>query len=99
MAGARLLEELIDSPSPERFMLLSRRFAEEIELMSDRVRETLSFLDGYGYTFSMAMLGETVFSLVKHEEVEEVKRILVKSAPHKGGVYVAGVDFEGARLI
>ena len=97
--GARVLDELIDSPSPEKFMLLSRRFAEEVGLISDRVRETLSVLDRYGYTFSMAMLGETVFGLARLDDVEEVKRILEGNVSHRGDLYVANVDFEGARLI
>lgn len=98
-AGVKLLEELIESPSLERFMLLSRKFAEDIGIMSDRIRETLSVLDSYGYTFSMAMLGETIFGLVRREEIAEVKRILERKIPHKGDVYIADIDSKGARLV
>ena len=66
---------------------------------SNRVRETLSALDRYGYTFSMAMLGETVFGLVRREEAEGVKRILKDNTSYKESIYMANIDFEGARLI
>jgi len=67
--------------------------------MSKKLKETLSILDDHGYIFSMAMLGETAFSLIKKNEVESVSKVLEKYSPSKEDVYIADIDFRGARVI
>ena len=97
--GGNLVDELTKNPSPGNFMVLSRKFAEHAGLISKRLRAVLEETDSAGLTCSMAMLGETVFSIVKRDQVKEVQEIFSKHASSEGNVIVADIDFKGARLL
>ncbi len=62
-AGDRALEELLAEPTTERFVALSRRFAEATGLPTTRVERVLADVAAAGGAASMAMLGETAFAL------------------------------------
>lgn len=95
--GGRLVDELIRRPKPQSFMALSRDFAEHIGLISSRMREVLTEADEIGLPCSMAMLGESIFSLAKQDEVQKLLRIFRRHASSEGDVIVAEIDFDGAR--
>ncbi|MFB0567223.1 MAG: pantoate kinase, partial [Candidatus Bathyarchaeia archaeon] len=97
--GGNLVDELAKYPSPSNFMVLSRKFAEHVGLMSKRLRTVLEKTDSAGLTCSMAMLGETVFSIVRRDQVEEVHEVFGKHAPSERNVIVAEIGFKGARLL
>jgi pantoate kinase len=80
-------------------MVLSRKFAEHIGLISKRLRAVLEEADSAGLTCSMAMLGESGFTLVKRDLAKEVQEIFAKHASSKRNVVVAEIDFKGARLL
>jgi pantoate kinase len=71
-AGRACHSELLARPSTELFMDCSRRFAEQIGLIPQRLRPVLTALDRAGLPGSMLMFGEVVFSVVKEERVPEV---------------------------
>jgi len=62
-AGERALSALVQEPTLSRFVLASRRFAREADLLTDRVRDVILDVSEADGTGSMAMLGETVFAL------------------------------------
>lgn len=97
--GGNLVDELTKHPSPDNFMVLSRKFAEYVGLISKRLRAVLEEADSAGLICSMAMLGETVFSVVKRDQVKEVQEIFSKHASSGRNVIVADIDFKGARLL
>ena len=97
--GGRLVEELVAQPSVGRFLELSRSFAEKTMLTSERVRKVLTDADNHGFASSMAIFGETVFSVVKQNEAEELTRILRKHAQGKYDIINAEIDFKGARIL
>jgi pantoate kinase len=97
--GSKLLDELIAEPKPHVFMNLSREFAEGIGLISPRIRKVLRETDSKGLTCSMAMLGESVFSLVRKDELENLLKIFRKHAPSEDSIIVSAIDFQGARLL
>jgi pantoate kinase len=97
--GGDLVDGLARQPSISNFMEFSRKFAEHVGLVSNRLRKVLREADSAGLRCSMAMLGETVFSIVKREQVEEIHEIFSKHAPSERNVIIADVDFEGARLL
>lgn len=68
-AGRACHGELLADPSPELFMDCSRRFAERIGLIPERLRPVLAALERAGLPGSMLMFGEVVFSLVAEERV------------------------------
>jgi pantoate kinase len=97
--GGALLDELVRKPQVDNFMQFSRRFAESVGLISEKVRKVLTEADSRGFTCSMAMFGDTVFSLTKKEDVEELLRIFRKHAQSAQDIVSAEIDFDGARIL
>ncbi len=97
--GRKLLDQLMVEPKPHVFMGLSRQFAEQTGLISPRVRRVLKEADGEGVTCSMAMLGESVFSLVKRNEHTRLLKIFQKYSSSEENVMVSEIDLQGARLL
>jgi len=97
--GGNLVEELTKHSTPSNFMLLSRKFAEHVGLISKRLRVVFEETDSAGLKCSMAMLGETVFSVVRRDRVEENQQIFSKHAPSERNVIMAEIDLQGARLL
>lgn len=97
--GGDLTDELVRHPTTQNFMEFSRKFAEQVGLISKKLRAVLQEADSAGLTCSMAMLGETAFSIVKRDQVEEVHKIFTKHVPSERNVIVAEIDFKGARLL
>ena len=98
-SGKKLVDRLTANLNPTDFMALSRSFAEELGLISQRVRKVLEETDNLGVTCSMAMLGETIFSLIKRDETEQILEIFQRHAPSKNSAFITEIDFKGARLI
>jgi pantoate kinase len=96
--GRDLVDELVRHPTTHNFMESSRKFAEHVGLISKRLRAVLKDTDSAGLTCSMAMLGETVFSIVKRDQVKEVHKIFSKHVSSERNVIIAEIDFKGARL-
>jgi pantoate kinase len=97
--GGKFVVELVKQPSLSNFMKLSRNFAESVGLISERMRKVFEDTDNIGLICSMPMFGECVFSLVKHDVIEEILKIFYKHASSKHDIIVAKIDFEGARLL
>jgi pantoate kinase len=82
-AGSKLLELLLKNPTPTQFMLLSRRFAEETNLMDDELKEIVEIMDEESIGASMAMLGQTAFA-ISSEPDSSVDKVLVSRIDHLG---------------
>ncbi len=80
-------------------MKFSRKFAEHVGLISKRLRAVLKDTDDAGLACSMAMLGETLFSIVKTDHANEIRKIFRKHAPSEDNIIIAELDLEGARLL
>lgn len=97
--GGKLVDELARKPHVRDFLRFSRDFAESTSLITDRVRKVLAEADDEGFVCSMAIFGETVFSLVRQDEVEKLLRIFRKHKQSQYGIIRAEIDFEGARVL
>jgi pantoate kinase len=97
--GGKLINELVRHPTIHNFIDFSRKFAEHVGLISKRLRAVFEETDSAGLKCSMAMLGDTVFSVVKRDRVEEIHEIFNKHALSKLNVIIAEIDFQGARLL
>lgn len=62
-SGSILLNRLINNPSISNFMKLSRKFANDTQLLSKEIAEIINILDEETLGASMAMLGNTAFAL------------------------------------
>jgi pantoate kinase len=96
--GGRLVNKLLSDPSVENFMTLSRTFAEHVGLISKRLRVLLTQADEAGITCSMAMIGETLFTLATPHQLREINSIFRR--PLNGrGMIISEIDFRGARVL
>jgi len=95
--GGGLGTELAAHPTPARFMMISRKFAEHLGLISKRLRTILDETDKAGLRFSMAMLGESIFTIVKRNRVAQVREIFNKVLP--GNTLIMNIDHKGARVL
>jgi pantoate kinase len=97
--GGRLVDKLLAHPTACNFMAYSREFAEYVGLMTERMWDVLKDADHLGFTCSMMMLGESIFSLVKRDRVAELLDIFRQHAPSEQSIIVSDIDFQGARLL
>ncbi len=61
-AGERALADLREGPTASRLVALSRRFAHDAGLLTDRVADAVASVRAAGGDAAMAMLGDTVFA-------------------------------------
>lgn len=89
--GRKCMSHFLKNPSVENFLGLSKKFASETKLMSEKVRSALKRLEESNVQASMIMLGNSVFTLTS--EPEEVCDLL-------DYMYItARVDNMGARVL
>jgi len=96
--GDDLVQELIGAPTIMNFMKLSRRFAEHVGLITEKVRQILVAADKAGIICSMPMFGESAFSLIEKSQLEPLLQIFRESS-QSGQDVVGTVDHSGARLL
>ncbi|MEM2210495.1 MAG: hypothetical protein QW372_05365 [Nitrososphaerales archaeon] len=96
--GGKLLNELLSHQSIENFLKLSRQFTNYLNIMTDRVRNVLKDADSRGFTCSMMMFGEGVFSIVKND-AKDLMKILHKYSSMGGKVILTKIDCDGARVL
>jgi pantoate kinase len=96
--GGELVQRIIDKASPEELMHLSREFSEQTGLPSKNIKAGLKMLDEHGYhNCSMALFGETIFSLVWFDEIEGIIKVL-RDWNKRGETFSTEIDITGARL-
>lgn len=95
--GGRFVDELRLDLEPARFMELSRRFTEHLDIATLKVRAILKKADKKEIPCTMAMFGETLFSLITDDEVERVAGFLSNIAPNYD-VKIVKIDDQGARM-
>jgi pantoate kinase len=96
--GGKLVDKLVEEPNIINFMNFSRQFAEHVGLITEKVRRILNAADDASFICSMPMFGESVFTLIEHESLEELLKIFRKYGPD-GKIIASEIDFEGARLL
>lgn len=72
----QLLERMERQKSSTNFIGLSKKFANCMGLMSQRLARSVASLDSLGLISSMAMLGESVFCIVQKESIPQAKKAL-----------------------
>ncbi len=74
--GGKMLNILKESRSVETFLDLSFRFARSIDFITDRAARVIDALHCIGCKASVALFGETVFTIVSNDKVGEVEKVL-----------------------
>lgn len=95
--GGRMVRELARGGGAGRFQEMSMEFAAHAGMDTARVRRAARALGSAGYGCGVAMVGETVFSLVPASEAGAAARILRAQRP--AALIVSGIDGRGARPV
>lgn len=93
--GGKMLKELEENPSVEEFLKLSFLFARSIKFGDKRSYNIIEELRENGYCSSLAMFGESVFTIVKNDEINNVCSILTKY----GKPIITNINKGGAKVI
>ena len=82
-AGKKCLKSLVKEPTFEHFMELSREFSVATGLAGAKALDAIEAVESHGGMASMAMLGDTVFSIVPDglDEFGKVMRSRISLAP------------------
>jgi pantoate kinase len=94
--GEKMLERLKITRNINDFLDMSFEFADTLGLISGRSRILVSKLKSRGFGCSVALFGNTIFSIVKSSDVSDVVKCLKGSG---GKLLICDIDQQGARLI
>jgi pantoate kinase len=96
--GGKLVHELVMKPSVNNFMSLSRRFAEHVGLISEKVRGVLNATDKKGIICSMPMFGECAFTISNEKNAKNILQIFQEFGP-TGKSITSTINQQGAKLL
>ena len=97
--GRKTLKQILDDPSLENFMKSSKVFAQKTGFVTERVQKLMDVAEKAGALgVAQNMLGEAVHALVTVDCVDPVHDAFKKLLPEEK-IIIAGIDFQGARLI
>ena len=94
--GGVMLSKLSESRSVNDFLKMSHEFAETLHLTEGRCKAPIQALKTRGIESSVALFGQTVFTLVPHARAEEARRALKGFG---GTLLVSSIDSNGARVL
>jgi pantoate kinase len=94
--GAKMLESISKTKKVEDFLKMSREFAETIGLTSGVCKEPINALHASGFEASVALFGETVFTLVPRSRSKEARDALKRFG---GMLFACRINSGGARVL
>jgi len=92
----KFLDILSQSKSVSDFLKLSYEFCKGLNIISERCNSYIEVLKSNGFIGSMALFGETVFTIIPNNEIRSILQIL-NGYDHP--LIIADVDNIGARLL
>jgi pantoate kinase len=94
--GGIMLAKLSASKSVDDFLKMSRRFAEMLGLTDGKCTRPIATLKTRGIESSVALFGQTVFTIVSHARADEAAAALREFG---GTLIVCSIDRAGARVL
>jgi len=94
--GGTMLTKLSASKSIDEFLKMSHRFAETLGLTEGRCKRPIEALKTRGIQSSVALFGQTVFTVVSQEMADGAARVLREFG---GTLIVCNIDMTGARVL
>ncbi|MHC1579283.1 MAG: pantoate kinase [Candidatus Alkanophagales archaeon] len=102
-AGRRAMRDFMQAPSLENFMRISKRFAYETELVSERGMDAIEAVEAEGGLASVAMLGDTVFAVGLAGDGRKISRTLPENIYERlsdfGAVIKSEIAAHGAKVL
>jgi pantoate kinase len=94
--GGKMIGRISASRNIEEFINMSHRFAEALGLTQGRCKGPIAALKAIGIESSVALFGQTIFSIVSHERAAEAADAL---RGFGGTLIVCNIDSIGARVL
>jgi pantoate kinase len=91
--GKNMVEQLLLSKDINSFLSMAHKFADFLGLTKGLCEKPIQKLNSHGIDCSIAIFGQTIFTLVEDREVSKVKSILEK---FPGTLIVSDIDNKGA---
>ncbi|MFX1509036.1 MAG: pantoate kinase [Promethearchaeota archaeon] len=97
--GGLLTDALRASPTVSNFMEYARNFAKHIGIITKRVETVLHEADQVGIVCSSAIFGETAFTILPIDQIQDLTRIFERHQVSGEALMVMEIDSEGARVL
>jgi pantoate kinase len=94
--GTVMLNKLSRSRTIDDFLKMSQEFADRLYLTKGRCKRPIEALRAKGFESSVALFGETLFTLVDDSRVKEATNVLKEFG---GRLLVCNIDNAGARVL
>jgi pantoate kinase len=94
--GEKMLKNLKASKDTCNFLKLSYCFANHLGLTEGKCKLPIQMLRARGFDSGIALFGETLFTLVSNDQIEEAKGCLES---FNGNLIICNIDNEGARML
>jgi pantoate kinase len=91
-----MMMKVLKTKSTVDFLELSYKFSQSLGFVNKTCNNLMDLLTQNGFHSSAALFGQTVFTIVKENELETIKKIS-KNFPTR--LFISEVENEGARLI
>ena len=91
-----MMMKLLKTKSTVDFLELSYKFSQSLRFVNKTCNNLMDLLTQNGFHSSAALFGQTVFTIVKENELETIKKIS-KNFPTR--LFISDIENEGARLI
>ena len=91
-----MMMKVLKTKSTVDFLELSYKFSKSLRFVNKTCNNLMDLLRQNGFHSSAALFGQTVFTIVKENELETIKKIS-KNFPTR--LFISDIENEGARLI
>lgn len=92
----QMMTKILRTKSIIDFLVLSYGFSQSLQFVNKSCNNLMELLSQNGFHSSVALFGQTVFTIVKENELEELRRI---SKNFSARLFISDIENEGARLI
>lgn len=96
--GEQFVHLFLADRSIHNFLNLSKNFSQLIE-RHNKLKNVTKDAEEKGFVCGTALFGETLFSVVKSNEVNELKKIFTKYRIHNEKIIVSKIEKKGAKLL
>ena len=96
--GRQSLKQLINNPSSDEFLKLSRKFSLQINFFPSELYKFMKLADRFDMICSMNLFGNTIFSILKNNEINEFYRLFLKNNI-PGCLLFSSINHSGAKII
>ncbi len=96
--GQQYIDYFLSNQSIENFLDLSNKFSKLFN-WNQQIQNIMFEAQNNGFVCGVALFGETVFSLVKPSDVEDLKQFFIKNSHSGRKIIISEIEKRGARLL